>query len=227
MTIDAIKKKVGTQAAELIKEGMLVGLGTGSTAYFFIERLAEKCKDGLKIKAVASSKASFDQARDGGIPLVDINHLTHLDITVDGADKIDKKNRMIKGGGGALVREKIIASMSKEMVIIVDEGKLTDKLGRGKLPVELIHFAIRATKHHIEKLGFQGEWRVQEDGSPFVTDNGNIIFDIHISEPLDAPERVHDALMRLPGIVDTGFFFNLATTVLIGFSDGQVVTRGS
>ena len=225
MSIDAIKKKVGTFAAEQIEEGMLVGLGTGSTAYFFIERLAERCRNGLKIQAVASSRASLAQAKKGGIPLADINQYTHIDITVDGADEIDPKKRMIKGGGGALLREKIVATMSKEMLVIVDQSKLCDQLGTRKLPVEVVPFATEATKHQIEKLGYKGEWRKAKDSTLYVTDNGNYLFDIHFSKTRDTPEQDHAALTHLPGVIETGFFFNLATQVIIGFSDGQIVRR--
>ena len=225
MSIDAIKKKVGRCAAELIKEGMIVGLGTGSTAYFFIEHLAARCQNGLKIKAVASSETSLTQAKKGGIPLTDINKLTHIDITVDGADEIDQKKRMIKGGGGALLREKIIATMSKEMIVIVDDSKLCDELGKHKLPVEVVPFATEATKHQMEKLGYTGAWRKAKDRTLYITDNGNYLFDIHFSKTREAPEQDHAALMQLPGVIDTGFFFNLATEVIVGFSDGQIVRR--
>lgn len=223
MTIDAIKKRVGTFAAELIEEGSLVGLGTGSTAYFFIERLAERCHSGLHIQAVASSHASYELAQKKGIPLADIDTLTHIDITVDGADAVDPQKRLIKGGGGALLREKIIATMSKEVIIIVDDSKLLKTLGSHPLPVEIVPFATQATKHQIEALGFTGTYRKTLDGSPFITDNHNLIFDI--TSPLSSPELVHTALMQLPGVVETGLFFNLATQILIGHADGTIERR--
>lgn len=225
MTRETIKKAVGYKAAELIEDGMLVGLGTGSTTYFFIERLSERCQEGLSIRAAASSQHSFNQAKLGGVPLVDINTITSLDITVDGADEIDPQKRMIKGGGGAHVREKIIANMSRELLIIIDESKLVPELGTCKLPVEVLPFAHMATLHHIEKAGYKGSFRKAKDGSLFVTDNHNLIIDIHFNKTRQNPEDDHETLIRLPGVVDTGFFFNLAGRIIVGFSDGQIVVK--
>lgn len=225
MSRDAIKKAVGYKAAELVKDGMLIGLGTGSTAFFFIEKLIQRCQEGLKVHAIASSVQTLNQAKKGKIPLLDIDAVTSLDLTVDGADEIDPQKRMIKGGGGALVREKIVASLSKEMLVIVDESKCVDKLGVCKLPVEIISFASHATLHRIEKLGYRGDFRKKTDNSLFVTDNGNHIIDIHFHEPRNNPEEDHEALMHIPGVVDTGFFFHLAGRVIIGFFDGQIVIK--
>jgi ribose 5-phosphate isomerase A len=225
MSTDTIKKAVGYRAAELIENGMLVGLGTGSTVHYFIERLIEKCKAGLKIQAIASSNQSLKQAKQGGIPLLDIDKAVSLDITVDGADEIDPQKRMIKGGGGALVREKIVAAMSKEMIVIVDEKKLVPALGERKLPVEIIPFAKNSILHHIEKAGYKGAFRKNTDGSTYVTDNGNFIVDIHFDSPREKPELDHETLIHIPGVVDTGFFFNLAGRVIVGFADGQVVVK--
>lgn len=225
MSIDAIKKAVGYKAAEFIQNGMNVGLGTGSTAFYFIERLIQRCKEGLRIQVVASSVRSFEQAQRGGIPMLDVDEITSLDITVDGADEIDPKKRMIKGGGGALVREKIVAAMSKEMVVIVDESKLVPTLGKCMLPVEVLPFAKSATMHHIAKAGYKGEFRKKSDDSLYITDSGNLIIDIHFGAPREAPEKDHETLIHIPGVVDTGFFFNLAGRVVVGFADGQVAIK--
>ncbi len=216
------KQNVGKKAAELIENGMIVGLGTGSTANYFIDHLIERYKRGLHIKAVASSKASLERAAKGGIPIFDMNDIPHIDITVDGADEIDSKKRMIKGGGGAHVREKILASSSNEMIVIVDESKLVDRIGRGRLPVEIIFFGSPATKRKIEKLGYKSRWRIEQDGSIFVTENGNIILDIEFESPPLNPEHDHAQLIQIPGVVDTGFFFHLAGRVVIGYFDGRV-----
>jgi ribose 5-phosphate isomerase A len=223
MSITEIKKAVGYKAAELIENGMLVGLGTGSTAFFFIEKLAQRCQEGLKIHAVASSNQSFEQAKQGEIPLLNIDQVTILDVAVDGADEIDPQKRMIKGGGGAHVREKIIASMSREMIVIVDESKLVQTLGKCKLPVEILPFAKNATYHSILKMGYPAEFRSTKNQDLFITDNGNLIVDIDLKTARAAPEEIHETLIHIPGVVDTGFFFNLAGRVIVGFKDGQVI----
>ncbi len=224
--MDPIKKALGERAAELIQNGMLVGLGSGTTAAFFIARLSERCKkEKLSIQAVASSQASADLAKKGGIPLLDIHTISHLDITVDGADEVDAQKRMIKGAGAAFVREKIVASMSREMVVIIEESKLVTQLGSRPLPVEILPFGRASTLNQIEKKGYKGTWRKTKEGKLLVTDNGNNIFDIEFDTPRSYPEEDEETLLTIPGIVDTGFFFNLAGRVMIGFSDGQIVTR--
>lgn len=225
MSIDAIKKKLGFIAAEQIEENQLVGLGTGSTAYFFIERLGERCRDGLSVQAIASSTTSLNQAKTLGIPLADMNTLTSLDITVDGADEIDPKNQLIKGGGGALLREKIIATMSRKLLIIVDETKVSQRLGHKKIPVEIVPFAHIATAFQIKQLGLHGAFRQNPDGTLFITDNHNFIFDITLPSPTDNPQQIHNLLMPLPGVVETGLFLNLATHVLIGEKNGHIIRR--
>jgi ribose 5-phosphate isomerase A len=225
MSIDMIKKAVGYKAAALIEKGMRVGLGTGTTAFYFIEKLIQRCQEGLHIHAVASSERSFKQASQGGIPMLDTSEITSLDITVDGADEIDPQKRMIKGGGGALTREKIVAAMSHEMIVIVDEGKLVPSLGACKLPVEILPFAHKATLHHIAKAGYRGELRKRPDESLYITDNGNLIVDIHFDALRTSPEEDHETLIHIPGVVETGFFFHLAGRIIVGFIDGQVIIK--
>ncbi|MCY3973932.1 MAG: ribose-5-phosphate isomerase RpiA [Simkaniaceae bacterium] len=217
-----IKRAVGTFAADRIENGSLVGLGTGSTVFYFIERLAQRCREGLDITAVASSRRSADQALRGGIRVVDTDGITEVDVTVDGADLIDRDKRMIKGGGGALLREKILAIMSKEMVVIVDESKVVDRLGPALLPVEISPFGYDATVNKIRLLGYRGEARLFDTERPYVTDNGSRIFDIRFTEPMENPETDHDKLIRIPGVLETGMFSNLAHCVLIGTQDGTV-----
>lgn len=225
MSQEISKKAVGIAAANLIQDGMLIGIGTGTTVFYFIQRLIERCREGLRIQAIPSSEKSLSLAQQGGIQIADIEQITSVDITVDGADEIDPLKRMIKGGGGALIREKILASMSREMIVIVDEAKLVSALGTCKLPVEVIPFAHHATMHKIEKLGYRGHLRKNPNRTLYVTDNGNLIFDIHFDTKREHPEEDHEALIHIPGVVDTGFFFNLAGRVIVGFSDGQVVIR--
>jgi ribose 5-phosphate isomerase A len=226
MSIEACKKAAAEKALSFIKDGMTIGIGTGTTTHYFTEKLIEKCKAGLKIKAVASSLRSTEQARQGKIPLIDINSVKTLDVYVDGADEIDPEKRMIKGGGGALVREKILANMSKEMVVIIDQSKLVDKLGGRPLPVEIIPFGATATLHQLELLGYQGKIRQAlhgTGGAPYFTDNHNLIYDIQLKNP--RPEEDDERISAVPGVVDTGFFFGLAGPVIIGFLDGKVVVQ--
>jgi len=224
MPHDRAKSAAGLKALEFLTEGMVIGLGTGSTSQFFIKHLIQKCRNGFQIKAVATSIASETLAKEGGIPIVDIQSVDTLDLTVDGADEIDPEKRLIKGAGGALMREKIIASMSKEMIVIADETKLVKKLGKAPLPIEVIPFAIKATEKHLSNLGYTGKWRTEPDTSPFVTDNHNWIFDLTLPSNID-PAEEHRKITQIPGVVDTGFFLNLATRILIGQDDGSVVVQ--
>jgi ribose 5-phosphate isomerase A len=225
MSIDDIKCKIGTLAGDLVQNGMTVGLGTGTTAFYFIKRLMERCQEGLEIQAVASSTASLKQAHDGGIPMIDIENVASIDLTVDSADEIDRQKQMIKGGGGALLREKIVATMSKEMIVIVDETKLSEKLGRSKLPVEIVPFAHHYTKSSLEKLGYSGEFRRTAQGLLFMTDNGNLILDLKLDPASTNPREDHVRIREIPGVVETGFFFDLAQRVIIGYKDGKVQIR--
>lgn len=216
------KKAAGYQAAELIESGMLVGLGTGSTVFYFIERLIERMNGGLSIHTVSSSIASENQAKKGGIPFAEIDTITSVDITIDGADEITPDKEMIKGGGGALLREKILANISREMVVIVDESKVVEKLGKHPLPVEILPFARDAIIKKIKKLGFQGTLREDDKDSLFITDNGNLIYDIHFESLRDDLEKDDEKLLRIPGVLETGLFLTYAGRVFIGKKDGTV-----
>ena len=224
-TQEAIKKAIGEFAASLVQDDMIVGLGTGSTASYFIKSLIERCQKGLHISAVATSQRSMELARKGGIPLLDPQQITQLDLTIDGADEIDLHNQMIKGGGGALAREKILASSSKKMVVIVDESKLVDVLGKFGLPIEILPFCYPATVSKICKCGFEGKMRYAAPGSLYVTDNGNYIYDIHRPHQFPNPEETHHLLTSLPGVVETGLFFNLPVELVVGYKDGSVETQ--
>lgn len=219
------KKAAGYAAIDFVKEGMTVGLGTGSTATFFIEKLIERCREGLRIQAVATSARSEAKARAGGIEIIDINTLSSIDLTVDGADEIDQQKQMIKGGGGALLREKIVASMSKEMIVVVDEHKLVPRLGKFPLPVEIIPFAYRATIHRIERLGFHGQLRQDSSGELYLTDNNNYIYDIKFDQYIEHPVDLHHFLREIVGVVESGLFIHLAGRVIVGYDDGKVEIR--
>jgi len=216
---ESIKKALGQKACELIKDHMVVGLGSGSTANCFINSLIEKKLD---IVAVSSSDQSLQLAKKGGIKTLPLNEVAKIDITVDGADEIDPKNRMIKGGGGCHLQEKILASSSSEVVILADHTKLSDKLGREKLPVEVVYYGAVFTEKTLRKKGYKGEFRKSEDGTLFFTDNANLIYDIEFSSGIDDPENTHLDLLQVPGVIETGFFFNIASKILIGLSDNQI-----
>lgn len=212
-------------AAALIQPGMRVGLGSGSTSSLFIEALGQRCRDGLAIQAIASSDDSLELARKARIPIVDPPSFTALDVTVDGADEIDPEKRMIKGGGGALMREKIIASMSQEMIVIADSSKCVEALGAFPLAVELIPFCYQATVARLSQIGYHGAMREKKDAL-FVTDNGNYIYDVRLAYPCRTPEEDHRKIKAVTGVVETGFFIGLAGRVIIGFPDGRVEIKG-
>lgn len=224
---DEIKKAVAAKAASLVEDQMLIGLGTGSTVTYFIESLIARCAHGLKIRVASTSLRSQEQAQKGGIPFLDTDELAQLDLTIDGADEIDPQNCMIKGGGGALTREKILASSSKKMLVIVDESKLVEKLGKFGLPVEILPFCYQTTLAKIKAAGFDGKMRYTNEGSLYITDNGNYIYDIHNPKEFLDPQKTHATLATLPGVVETGLFFDLPVSVLVGYKDGRVEFRNN
>ncbi len=224
--LESCKKLAGEKAVSFIEKGMIVGLGTGSTVAYFIDALIEQFRKGLQIQVVPSSQRSLEQARVGGLPLIDINALHTIDITVDGADEVDPNKKMIKGAGGAFLMEKIVASMSREMIVIIDESKLVLKLGQAPLPVEIIPFGYTATVHKLELLGYRGVIRKNKDGSFYITENHNLIYLIHFNpDHLHDPYFDHQQIISIPGVVETGFFFDLAGRIIIGFKDGGVVVQ--
>lgn len=211
------KKAAALKALDFVKEGMLIGLGTGSTVRYFIEALGEAVKKKkLHVAALATSISSEKLAQEYGILLLDAAKVDQLDLTVDGADEIDSKKRMIKGGGGALLREKITAKMSREMIVIVDAEKVVKHLGKHPLPLEILPWGQKATERELNELGFKGKFREK------LSDNGNALFDIHFDKPLSNPEEIEAKLVEIPGVVTTGFFFGLATRVIVGYSADEV-----
>lgn len=217
-----IKQAIGIFAANLVEDHMIVGLGTGTTSAYFIESLAKRVNEGLKIKAIATSQRSTELARSKGISMLNMEEVVQIDITIDGADEIDPQKRLIKGGGGALLREKIIATSSKEMVVIVDESKVVKDLGAFGLPVEIIPFCYPATIHKLNNKGLIGKLRKNENNSLYITDNGNYIFDIQFHPVCEDPEKTNRLIREVTGVVDTGFFFHIAKRVVIGYADGTV-----
>lgn len=215
-----MKRISAEQAVEHIKDGMKIGLGTGSTAYWAIQKIGERVKEGLSIQAVATSKASERHAAELGIPLIPFNQIDHLDLTIDGADELDSHLQLIKGGGGALLREKIVAFHSDKLIIVADESKFVDKLGHFPLPVEVIPFAVEWTLNSLQRLGCRPQLRT--DGEKlYITDNGNYIADCHFGS-IDSPTELQNNISGIPGVVDHGLFIGLADIAVIGHSDGSV-----
>ncbi|MBS0622336.1 MAG: ribose-5-phosphate isomerase RpiA [Verrucomicrobia bacterium] len=223
---DCSKRAVGVAAANLVENGMTIGIGSGSTASCFIAALIKRVEtEGLHFRAVATSLASHTQAQQGGIQVLDINEVKGLDLAIDGADEIDAYKQMVKGGGGALLREKIIASIAHEMVVIVDESKLVDHLGTFGLPLEILPFGFSHTLRAIEQKKFKVSLRVNGANKPLLTDNGNYIADISFSEPIEDPEPIDYTLLKIPGVLETGFFLGLAGRIFVGKTDGTIEIR--
>ncbi|KPK32532.1 MAG: hypothetical protein AMS24_03945 [Chlamydiae bacterium SM23_39] len=219
--MDDMKKLAAKAAVKLIKNRSILGLGSGSTVSFFIKYLIKRKKEGLDVRCVSSSKKSSYLAKKGGIKLLDIKNVKKIDIVVDGADEIDKDKNMIKGGGGALFKEKILIEFSKKVIIIVDETKLVDKLGRKKLPVEIIPFGAKFVFEKLKKERFKGIWRVCKKNN-FITENGNFILDIFLNKLLDNPKKIHDKIKGIVGVVETGLFCDVNPKVIIGREEGGV-----
>ena len=207
------KELAGRAAAELVHDGDIVGLGTGSTAYFTVLALGERVKTGLKIVGIPTSNATADLARSVGIPLSTLDQHPEIDIDIDGADEIDPQLNLIKGGGGALLREKVVAAASKKMVVVADSGKLVPALGKFPLPVEIVSFARAVVEKKIASLGATPKLRTRPDGSPYLTDNGNPILDCSFGKIPDPPALAR-TLRDIPGIVEHGLFISLASIAL-------------
>ncbi|PRY03963.1 ribose-5-phosphate isomerase [Pontibacter ummariensis] len=218
------KRLAAEKAVAHVESGMVVGLGTGSTASWAIKALGEKVRAGLEIRAVASSVASEQLAQEVGIPVTDFSAFSFIDVTIDGADEVDAGVNLIKGGGGALVREKILAYNSRHFIVVVDETKLVDTLGEFPLPVEIIPFAAELTLGQLSSLGCLTSIR-QQDGKDFITDNSNLIADCNFPT-ITAPSSLHDRLARIPGVVESGLFLQpMVSRLIVGYQDGRIEDR--
>ena len=228
MSADSLKQQAAERALEFVENGMSLGLGSGSTAAKFVDLVGQRVKAGLQVKCVPTSEATRAQAERLGIPLTSLDDTPFLDLTVDGADEIDAQLRLIKGGGGALLREKIVATASQRMVVITDASKLVVTLGKFPLPIEVVRFGLAATRNMVEVLsadaGCEGEIKVRlaADGKPFETDGGNLILDCAFGQITD-PEALEDALKLIPGVVESGLFLGIADAAVIAGPDGVVV----
>ncbi|MFW5687162.1 MAG: ribose-5-phosphate isomerase RpiA [Halanaerobium sp.] len=214
------KKLTGEKATEYIKDGMIIGLGTGSTAYYAIKKVGEMVRNGLKVRAVPTSKETAELAAEEGIELVELADVESLAVTIDGADEVDSNFNLIKGGGGALLREKIVASATEKLIIVVDETKMVEHLGAFPLPVEVTPFSWQYTQRMIEKFSCSSGLR-KEDGEIFVTDNGNYILDCNFGK-IEDPVKITVELNKLPGVVENGIFAEMAEIVVVGYNDGRV-----
>ncbi len=230
MSADLWKQQAAERALAYLADGMKLGLGTGSTAVKFVDLVGARVRQGLKLTCVPTSEATRAQAERLGIPLTTLDETPSLDLTVDGADELDDRLRLIKGGGGALLREKIVAMASRRMLVIADASKRVATLGKFPLPVEVIRFGLAATRRLIETLaaeaGCRGEikLRLGASGQPFVTDGGNYLLDCAFAR-IDRPEALDQALKRIPGVVENGLFLDIASTAIIAGPSGVEVLQ--
>ena len=222
---DKLKKMAAEIAAdEYIKDGMIVGLGTGSTAFFAIKRIGERvAKEGLALTCVSTSEKSAQLGKSCGLNIVPFEGTEKIDVTIDGADEIDRSLQLIKGLGGALLREKIIASATRTEIIIADRSKLVDVLGAATpLPVEALRFGYERTKYSLEELGCCATLRTK-DGEIFITDGGNYIYDCKF-ENIEQPHILESQLNNIPGVIENGLFLNMAAIAIIASEKGNIET---
>lgn len=229
--IDKAKFVAAKKATDYVEDGMRVGLGTGSTAAWLVRCLGEMVReDGLRIKGVPTSTRTAQLAKEVGIEVISLDEARWLDVTIDGADEFDTELNLIKGGGGALLQEKIVATASDQMVVIADVGKEVETLGNFPLPVEVIPFGWRTTQALIEEtlvsidvLGRTSTLRMNGD-SPYMTDEGNHILDLHLNRIGDARQMAM-VLNQMPGVVENGLFIDICDAVIVGYGDGRVEVR--
>jgi len=227
---DAYKRAAAARAVEFVRPGMRLGLGTGSTAKYFVELIGERVREGLDVVAVPTSEATLADAKRCGITLTTLDDTPQLDLTVDGADEIAPDLSLLKGGGGALLREKIVAAASERMIVIADESKYVGALGRFPLPIEVVPFGVVAIQRSIEaaikRVQKAGALAIRQakSGHPFVTDGGHWIIDAELGR-IDDPAALAHALAAVPGVVEHGLFIGLADTAIIGGPAGVKVVE--
>ncbi|MHB9054633.1 MAG: ribose-5-phosphate isomerase RpiA [Paludibacteraceae bacterium] len=208
------KRIAAEKAVEYIEDGMILGLGTGSTAYYMIKKVGELISEGMNLKAVATSKSSENLANEFNIPLVSIDKTDRIDLVIDGVDEIDDSFNAVKGGGGALFREKIVARLAKNAIWIMDESKLVDAIGRFPLPVEILPFGHTHILKQLSDFSLNPVLRIR-DGKVFETDNGNYIADLHIGKPLNIKE-ITEKLNSITGVLEVGLFLNMCGRIIVG-----------
>ena len=220
MEREELKKQAGEEAVKHVEDGMIVGLGTGSTVEYTLRKLGQLVRDGLKIQGIPTSVHTKRIAKEENIPLTNLEEHPEIDVTIDGADEVDSRLNLIKGGGGALTREKIIAFHSKKLIIVVDDSKIVKMLGIDfPLPVEVIKFSWESTKKVLEEFGCTAKRRIVMGDEPFITDNGNYILDCEF-ERIDEPETLEKEINLIPGVVENGLFIDLANEVIVGGKQG-------
>ncbi len=225
MSFELEKELVGKHAAELVEDGQVIGVGSGTTVSYFIKHLGARCRrEGLKILAVPSSYQSYFELIKAGVALTTLDEYDTLDLTIDGADEVDEDLNLIKGGGGALTQEKIIGTYTKKLIILVDSSKFVKRIGGAPIPVEVLPKALSPVYKKIESFGGKPEVRMAKRKlGPVVTDNGNFILDCKFEEIID-PESLNTRIKMLPGVVETGLFIGLADRILIG-KEGAVIEK--
>lgn len=211
------KRLAGEKATEYIKDGMIIGLGTGSTVYYTIKKLGDLVSEGLNIKAVATSHSTESLAMELNIPIVSIDEVDRIDLAIDGVDEIDGTFNAIKGGGGALFREKIVASLAKQVIWIMDESKFVDTIGNFPLPVEVLPFGFTHTLKRLIEYSLNPELR-KVDGKTFITDNGNYIVDLRLGKQMNICE-ISKKLNSVTGVLENGLFINMCDRIIIGTDD--------
>lgn len=221
------KEIAGRRAAELVRDGMTLGLGTGSTVWFTLARLAERiAEEGLAVRGVPTSLDTERKAAELGIPLATLAEVASIDLTIDGADEVDGAFRLVKGGGGALLREKVVASISRAEAIVVGPDKLVERLADAfPLPVEVVPFARPVVERALCALGFEPRLRRAKDGGDYRTDNGNEVLDARYPGGLPDPDAMQAQLAAIPGVVESGLFIGMCQTLVIGHPDGRAEVR--
>ena len=216
-----LKEVVGKKAVEYVKDGMIVGLGTGSTVFYFVHALADRVKEGLNVEMVSTSIQTVELAKSLGLSIKELEEIDHIDLAVDGVDEIDKDFNAIKGGGAALFREKIVADIAREVIWIYDESKDVEKLGNFNLPVEILPFGYSHTIRKMEEAGLNPVIR-KKDGEILITDNHNYIADLHLGYGFDI-EGVKEKLVNIVGVVEYGLFLNMCKLCIKGTPGGAVI----